>query len=85
MQKCRKAEYRNRKKGMETGWIKEERSTGETAVRGEREDGKGKHGRQSSQNRGGSRRKKAEARGKPESESKREAPVEQLWERNWEG
>ena len=24
-------------------------------------------------------------RGKPEGESKREAPVERLWERNWEG
>ena len=45
-----KAEYRNRKKGMETGWTEEERSTGGTAVRGEREEGKGKNGRLSSQN-----------------------------------
>ena len=79
------AEYRNRKKGMETGWTEEERSTGGTADRGEREEGKGKSGRLSSQNQNGSGRKKAEERGKPESESKREAPVEQLWERNREG
>ena len=45
-----KAEYRNQKKGMETGQTEEERSTGGTAVRGEREEGKGKSGRLSSQN-----------------------------------
>ena len=45
------AEYRNWKKSMETGWTEEERSTGGTAVRGEREEGKGKSGRLSSQNR----------------------------------
>ena len=45
------AEYRNRKKGMETGWTEEERSTGGTADRGEREEGKRKNGRLSSQNR----------------------------------
>ena len=45
------AEYRNRKEGMETGWTEEEKSTGVTAVRGEREEGKGKNGRLSSQNR----------------------------------
>ena len=45
-----KAEYRNRKKGMETGWTEEERGTVGTAVRGEREEGKGKSGRLSSQN-----------------------------------
>ena len=44
------AEYRNRKEGMETGWTEEEKSTGGTAVRGEREEGKGKNGRLSSQN-----------------------------------
>ena len=82
---AQKAEYRNRKKGMETGRTEEERSTGGTADRGEREEGKGKSGKLSSQNRNGSGRKKAEERGKPESESKREAPVEQLWERNREG
>ena len=48
--KCRKAEYRNRKNSMATGWTEEERSTGGTAVRGEREEGKGKNGRLSSQN-----------------------------------
>ena len=45
-----KAEYRNQKKGMETGWTEEEESTGGTAVRGDREEGKGKNGRLSSQN-----------------------------------
>ena len=45
------AEYQNRKKGMETGRTEEERSTGGTADRGEREEGKGKNGRLSSQNR----------------------------------
>ena len=45
------AEYRNRKEGMETGWTEEERSTGGTADRGEREEGKGKNGRLSSQKR----------------------------------
>ena len=80
-----KAEYRNRKKGMETGWTEEERSTGGTADRGEREEGKGKSGRPSSQNRAEADERKQRVRGKPESESKREAPVEQLWERNREG
>ena len=79
------AEYRNWMEGMETGRTEEERSTGGTAVRGEREEGKRKDGRLSSQNQNGSGRKKAEERGKSESESKREAPVEQLWERSWEG
>ena len=46
-----KAEYRNWKEGMETGWTEEEESTGGTAVRGDREEGKGKNGRLSSQNR----------------------------------
>ena len=46
-----KAEYRNRKEGMETGRTEEERSTVGTADRGEREEGKGKSGRLSSQNR----------------------------------
>ena len=58
-----KAEYRNRKEGMETGWTEEERSTGGTAVRGEREEGKGKNGRLSSRNRKGSGRKNAETAG----------------------
>ena len=42
------AEYRNRREGMETGRTEEEKSTGGTAVRGEREEGKGKNGRLSS-------------------------------------
>ena len=46
-----KAEYRNRKEGMETGRTEEKRSTVGTAVRGKREEGKGKSGRLSSQNR----------------------------------
>ena len=45
------AEYRNQKEDMETGWTEEERSTGGTADRGEREEGKRKSGRLSSQNR----------------------------------
>ena len=44
------AEYRNRKEGMETGRTEEERSTGGTADRGEREEGKRKSGKLSSQN-----------------------------------
>ena len=44
------AKYRNRKEGMETGRTEEERSTGGTAVRGEREEGNGKNGKLSSQN-----------------------------------
>ena len=36
---------------METGRTEEERSTGGTAVREDREEGKGKNGRLSSQNR----------------------------------
>ena len=58
------AKYQNRKEGMETGWTEEEKSTGGTAVRGEREEGKGKNGRLSSQNRNRSRRKEAEGKGK---------------------
>ena len=58
------AEYQNRKKGMETGWTEEERSTGGTADRGEREEGKRKNGKLSSQNQNGSGRKKAEGKGK---------------------
>ena len=58
------AEYRNRKKGMETGWTEEERSTGGTADRGEREEGKRKNGRLSSQNLNERGRKKAIAREK---------------------
>ena len=80
-----KAEYRNRKKGMATGRTEEERSTVGTAARGKREEGKRKSGWLSSQNRAKNGRKKVRARGKPESESIREAPVERLWERNREG
>ena len=47
-----RAEYRNRKDGMETGRTEEERGTVGTADRGVREEGKGKVGRLSSQNRG---------------------------------
>ena len=41
--------------------------------------------RLSSQNRAEADERKRKARGKPESESIREAPVERLWERNREG
>ena len=44
-----KAEYRNRKKGMETGRTEEERSTEGTAARGKREEGNGKSRKLSSQ------------------------------------
>ena len=76
-----KAEYRNRKEGMETGQTEEERSTVGTADRGERKEGKGKSGRLSSQNRAEADERKQKTREKPE----REAPVERLWERNREG
>ena len=59
-----KAEYRNRKEGMETGRTEEEISTAGTAVRGKREEGKGKNGRLSSRNRKRSGRKKADRKGK---------------------
>ena len=80
-----KAEYRNRKKGMETGWTEEERSTGGTADRGEREEGKRKNGKLSSQNQREADERKRPRGKKPGSESRREAPVEQLWERSREG
>ena len=69
--KCRKAKYRNRKKGMETGRTEEERSTGGTADRGEREEGKRKNGRLSSQNRAEADERKQIGREKTESESTR--------------
>ena len=56
-----------------------------TADRGEREEGKGKNGRLSSQKQAEAEVIQRKAGGKPESESKREAPVEQLWERSREG
>ena len=80
-----KAEYRNRKEGMETGRTEEERSTGGTAARGERDEGKRKSRRLSSQKQAEADERKRIGREKPESESKREAPVEQLWERSREG
>ena len=80
-----KAEYQYRKKDMETGRTEEEKSTGGTAARGEREEGKRKNGRLSSQNQTEADERKQKEREKPESESKREAPVEQLWERSREG
>ena len=58
-----KAEYQNRKKGMGC-WTEEERSTGGTAVRGKREEGKRKNGRLSSQNQEDADGKKAEVKGK---------------------
>lgn len=65
-----KAEYRNRKEGMETGRTEEERSTGGTAVREGREEGKGKNGRLSSQNRAEADERKRKQR---RSESGKEA------------
>ena len=60
-------------------------STGGTADRGEREEGKRKNGRLSSQNRAEADERKRKAREKPEGESEREAPEERLWERDREG
>ena len=65
-----KAEYRNRKKGMETGWTEEERSTGGTAVGGEREEGKGKDGRLSSQNRAEADERKRKRGDSPKAKAK---------------
>ena len=56
-----------------------------TADRGAREEGKGKSGRLSSQKQAEADERKRKAGGKPGSESRREAPVEQLWERSREG
>ena len=62
-----------------------------TADRGEREEGKGKSGRLSSQKQAEADERKRKAGGKPGSEAderkrrRREAPVEQLWERSREG
>ena len=69
------AEYRNRKKGMETGRTEEERSTGGTAVRGEREEGKGKNGRLSSQNPKLKRPKGSENSGGQKEKRKRQSAV----------
>ena len=46
---------------METGWTDEERSTEGTAVRGDREEGKGKNGRLSSQKQAGADERKRKA------------------------
>ena len=85
------AEYQNRKEGMETGQTDEERSTEGTAARGEREAGKRKGRRLSSQKQAEADERTRNAGGKPGREADermrngREAPVERLWERNREG
>ena len=62
-----------------------------TADRGAREAGKGKNGRLSSQKQAEADERKRKAGGKPGGEAlirkrnRREAPVEQLWERSREG
>ena len=85
---------RNERETRETGWNgsgearkpKGREAAPDKQLRGEAgKKRKGRNRRLSSQNRKRSGRKKVEVRGKPESESKREAPVEQLWERNREG
>ena len=69
------AEYRNRKKGMETGRTEEERRTGGTADRGDREEGKRKSGKLSSQNRA-----EADERKQKQGESpKAKAKGKHLW------
>ena len=82
---CSKLSTKIGRKAWKQAGRKRKISTGGTAVRGKREEGKRKNGRLSSQNRAKADERKQKARGKPESESKREAPVEQLWERNREG
>ena len=89
--KLQKAEYRNRKEGMETGWTEEGRSAVGTAARGGREAGKRKGRRLSSQKQAEADERMRNASGKPGREAderkrkRREAPVERLWERNREG
>ena len=79
------AKYQNRKKGMETGQTEEEKApeeppTGENGKKG-KERTEGQVVRTEPK-----RTKESRRRGKkPEGESEREAPVEQLWERNREG
>ena len=80
-----RAEYRNRKKGMETGRTEEERSTGGIADRGEREEGKRKSGRLSSQNRAEADERKRMRGESPKAKAKGKLPEEQLWERIREG
>ena len=60
-----KAEYQNRKEGMETGRTEEERSTEGTAARGNREEGKRKSRRLSSQKQAEADERMRKAGGKP--------------------
>ena len=66
------AEYRNRTEGMETGRKEEERSTGGTAARGEREEGKRKSRRLSSQKQAEADERKRKASRKARKRSGRE-------------
>ena len=66
-----KAEYRNRKEGMETGQPEEERSTGGTAARGGREEGKRKSRRLSSQKQAEADERKQKASRKAQNRSGR--------------
>ena len=66
------AEYRNRKEGMGTGRTEEERSTGGTAARGEREEGKRKCRRLSSQKQAEADERKRKASRKARKRSGRE-------------
>ena len=75
---------------METGTTEGERSTGGTAARGDREAGKGKRGRLSSQNRRRADERKRAGRENAEKKGTqgtrgRQALAEQLWERSEEG
>ena len=72
--------------GSETG--KDERKQTGSRVRRTGKESTGNQAGKNGENResvSGNGRKKVEVRGKPEGESEREAPVEQLWERNREG
>ena len=74
-----KAEYRNRKEGMETGRTEEERSTGGTAARGEREAGKGKRRRLSSQKQAEADERKRKAGGKARKRSESGTEGKHRW------
>ena len=73
---------------MATGKTEEERSIERTTARGEREEGKRKSRKPSSQKQAEMDERKWKASGNPKEEAKaeeREAPTKRLWERSWEG
>ena len=73
------AEYRNRKEGMETGRTEEEIRTEGTAARGEREEGKRKCRRLSSQKRAEADERKRKASGKARKRSESGTEGKHRW------